>query len=163
VVLVGLRGPVLRGWAVVLQLRLHVPGPADRLVLRDCDKYFLRLDGLGVRDLCRDGDDVLVLAGPSMDLDGPTRLYRWRGAARDRRVSVVRGEQLTRLDVVLPLRPGGGEPPEGHDRAEGVTVLTDADQRSVLVVYDSPADARRRDDGWTVLADVAPLRRTEPR
>ncbi len=158
-VLVALRGPVLRGWAVVLELRLdEVPGRPDRLALRDCDKYFLRLDGLGVRDLCRDGDDLLVLAGPTMDLDGPTRLYRWHGAVRKRKSLVVRGEQLTRLDVRLPLRPDGAEPEEGCDKAEGITLLQDAAEPAVLVVYDTPAAARRQDDG-TVLADVVPLPR----
>ncbi|PRY48378.1 uncharacterized protein DUF3616 [Geodermatophilus tzadiensis] len=159
-VLVGLRGPVLRGWAVVLELRLNeVPGRPDRLALRDCDKYFLRLDGLGVRDLCRDGDDLLVLAGPTMDLDGPTRLYCWHGAVRKRKSPVVRNEQLTRLDVPLPLRPDRVEPEEGRDKAEGVTPLPDAAEPAVLVVYDTPADARRRNDGRTVLADVVPLPR----
>jgi hypothetical protein len=159
-VLVGLRGPVLRGWAVVLELRLdEVPGRPDRLTLRDCDKYFLRLDGLGVRDLCRDGDDLLVLAGPTMDLDGPTRLYRWHGAVRKRKSPVVRDEKLTRLDVQLPLRPDGAEPEEGRDKAEGITLVPDAAEPAVLVVYDTPADARQRNDGRTVLADVVPLPR----
>jgi Protein of unknown function (DUF3616) len=159
-VLVGLRGPVLRGWAVVLELALDdVPERPDRLALRDCTKYFLRLDGLGVRDLCRDGDDLLVLAGPTMDLDGPTRLYRWHGAVQERKLPVVRGEQLTRLDVPLPLRPDGTAPEDGRDKAEGITLLSGAAEPSVLVVYDTPADARRGDDGRTVLADVVPLPR----
>ncbi len=159
-VLVGLRGPVLRGWAVILELRLDdVPERPDRLALRDCKKYFLRLDGLGVRDLCRDGDDLLVLAGATMDLDGPTRLYRWHGAVQERKMPVIRGEHLTRLDVPLPLRPPGTEPEEGRDKAEGITLLPNAAESSVLVVYDTPADARQRDDGRTVLADVVPLPR----
>ena len=41
---------------------------------------FLHLNGLGIRDLVRQGEDVLVLAGPSMDLDAPFALYRWHGA-----------------------------------------------------------------------------------
>lgn len=83
----GLRGPVLRGWAVVLELRPRDDGPG-RLRLDPVHgharyrKHFLGLGGLGVRDLCPDGDDLLVLAGPSMDLDGPVRVYRWRDAAR---------------------------------------------------------------------------------
>jgi hypothetical protein len=69
----GLRGPVLRGWAVVLELRPVVdPDAPERLLLRplaDGRRYrthVLRLDGLGVRDLCPHGADLLVLAGPTM-------------------------------------------------------------------------------------------------
>jgi hypothetical protein len=160
VVLVGLRGPVLRGWAVVLELRLDgVSGRPDRLALGDCRKHFLWLDGLGVRDLCRDGDDVVLLAGPTMDLDGQARLYRWEGAVREREAEVVRGTLLTRLPVRLPVRPDDAEPEEGSDKAEGITLLPDAAEPSLLVVYDSPAEARRRNGGRTVLADVVPLPR----
>ena len=88
-VYLGLRGPVLRGWAFVLELRPYVdPDDPSRLRLRDFAdgppyrKHVLDLDGLGVRDLCPDGDDLLVLAGPTMDLDGPVRIYRWHGGCR---------------------------------------------------------------------------------
>ena len=59
----GLRGPVLRGWAVMLEveleedndqpctLRLNAIGPSDRLYR----KHFLHLGGLGIRDLCAQG------------------------------------------------------------------------------------------------------------
>ena len=153
--LLGLRGPVLRGWAVVVEvapesdpsrpgrLRLGGPRPGYRL-------FFLDLDGLGMRDLCRDGDDVLVLAGPTMELDGPVRLYRWRGAARNRRHTAVRRADLPR---VADLPYGQGED-EGADHAEGVTLLSDDD--ALLVVYDSPAPSRVLPDG--VLADVVRLR-----
>jgi hypothetical protein len=158
--LVGLRGPVLRGWAVVLEvapetdpersgrLRLGGPEPGYRM-------FFLDLDGLGVRDLCRAGDDVLVLAGPTMALDGPVRLYRWRGAARARRHTAVRRDDLARI-VDLPFGQGADE---GTDHAEGVTVLPDDD--AVLVVYDSPSPARTGPAG--VLADVVRLRVPAPR
>ncbi|MCW2636709.1 MAG: hypothetical protein JWQ99_3076 [Blastococcus sp.] len=151
--LLGLRGPVLRGWAVVLEidprsdsagkLRLGGPGPGYR-------KFFLDLDGLGVRDLCRDGDDVLVLAGPTMDLDGPVRLHRWTGAARVRDRTVAWPDDLERL-ADLPY--GRGED-EGTDHAEGLTLLPDG--RTVLVVYDSPSPARQTHSGG-VLADVIGL------
>lgn len=58
----GLRGPVLRGWAVILEveledndqpstLSLKAIGPSDRLYR----KHFLHLGGLGIRDLCAQG------------------------------------------------------------------------------------------------------------
>ncbi|WP_433294869.1 DUF3616 domain-containing protein [Actinoplanes sp. CA-030573] len=148
-VYLGLRGPVLRGWAFVLELRPYVSDDdPDRLRLRDFAdglpyrKHVLDLEGLGVRDLCPDGDDLLILAGPTMDLDGPVRIYRWHGAARSEIPTIVRDTLITReLDVSYG---------EGDDHAEGLSMLgTDR----VLVVYDSPATARLTEDG-AVIADV---------
>ncbi|WP_412752265.1 DUF3616 domain-containing protein [Krasilnikovia sp. M28-CT-15] len=154
-VYLGLRGPVLRGWAFVLEVRPY-PDPADpgRLLLRPFDdgrpyrKHVLDLDGLGVRDLCPDGDDLLVLAGPTMNLDGPVRIYRWRGACQVKMPAVVRGEVLSR-ELELPYG-------EGDDHAEGIGLLAPREQGRVLVVYDSPAAARLTDDG-AVVADVVRL------
>ncbi|GIE70520.1 DUF3616 domain-containing protein [Actinoplanes palleronii] len=148
-VYLGLRGPVLRGWAFVLEVRPYVTEdePA-RLRLRPFEdgrpyrKHVLDLNGLGVRDLCPDGDDLLVLAGPTMALDGPVRIYRWHGAARTEMPSIVRDKLISRE---LELTFG-----EGDDHAEGMSMLGDD---RVLVVYDSPAAARLTEDG-TVIADV---------
>lgn len=148
-VYVGMRGPVLRGWATVLQLAPRAAG--DELALAELPggqryaKHFLDLDGLGIRDLCEHGDDLLVLAGPSMDLDGPVRLYRWPHAAHLDAGSVVRRDEL---QLVLDLPYGCGD-----DHAEGIALLP-GDR--LLVVYDSPA-AHRLPDQHTVLADVVPL------
>lgn len=146
----GLRGPVLRGWAVVLQIRPreHSPGrlQLDPLDGEVCYRlHVLDLDGLGVRDLCPDGADLLVLAGPSMDLDGPVRVYRWRDAVHTDAPGIVRGSALRReLDL-----PHG----RGDDHAEGITLLPGGE---LLVVHDSPAPARLSRPG-TVLADVVAL------
>ena len=85
-VFLGLRGPVLRGWTVVIELQvtersagvfmLDVLGSSGATVRR----HFLELDGLGVRDLVMHGKDLFVLAGPTMDLDGPVFIYRWSNA-----------------------------------------------------------------------------------
>ena len=154
-VLLGLRGPVLRGWAVVLELQPEVhPHQPGRLVLRRFDdgrryrKHVLRLYGLGVRDLCPHGDDLLVLAGPTMDLDGPVHVFRWHGALTGESPQVVRGEDLTReLDLPYGL---------GDDHAEGLGLLGPAEDPRLLVVYDSPSAARLTEDGC-VTADVVRL------
>ena len=134
----------------------EVHGRPSRLALRRDGRayrtYFLDLGGLGVRDLCRVGDVILVLAGPTMDLDGPVRLYRWHGAARARAERVIRGARITRLPGELPI--GTGED-EGRDHPEGITLVPGERGESVLVVYDSPAPARRRGD--VILADVVVL------
>jgi hypothetical protein len=108
-------------------------------------KHFLELGGLGVRDLCPDGDDLLVLAGPTMALSGPVRVHRWRAAAAAG--PVVREAQLPVETVVTHG--------EGTDHAEGITLLGSdpRDPRArLLVVYDLPGPARRP---WpdTLLAD----------
>jgi len=151
-VYLGLRGPVLRGWAIVLELRPEVdPDAPERLLLTPFDdgrpyrKHVLDLRGLGVRDLCPHDDDLLVLAGPSMDLDGPVHVVRWHGALQAELPQVVRGDLLTRE---LDLSYG-----EGTDHAEGIGLLGST---RLLVVYDSPSPDRLIPGGG-VLADVVRL------
>lgn len=154
-VYLGLRGPVLRGWAFVLELRPHAdPDEPGRLRLGEFPdgkpyrKHALDLGGLGVRDLCPDGDDILVLAGPSMDLDGPVRVYRWQDACRSDSPDVVRGDELSRE---LDLAYG-----EGCDHAEGIGLIGPPKDGRLLVVYDSPSPERLL-DGGVVVADVVRL------
>ncbi|MFG2246416.1 DUF3616 domain-containing protein [Spirillospora sp. NPDC048823] len=155
---IGLRGPVLRGWAVLIEIR---PGtdPKDPQRLRllpvgDDDAlyhtHFMDLGGLGIRDLCPHGDDLLVLTGPSMDLDGPVRVMRWRGAAKADAPEIVTSDDLELLGEL----PYG----DGDDHAEGIAVLDepDAPGLGILVVYDSPSPARLTEDGG-VVADVVRL------
>jgi len=139
-VVLGLRGPVLRGWAVLLGLALHVEG--TELVLDGVEKHFVDLEGLGVRDLARDGDDLLVLAGPTMVLDGPARILRLPGAAAAPLPPAVPREEI---GTVAELAVG-----VGCDRPEGLAVLPEG----LLVLHDTPA-AHRLDDE-TLLGDLWP-------
>jgi hypothetical protein len=157
----GLRGPVLRGWAVILEvelkeddkepstLRLKNIGPKDR----PYRKHFLHLGGLGIRDLCVHGPDLLILAGPTMDLDGPVTIFRWPGGAKPEEESMVPASELERvLDI-----PYG----EGVDHAEGFTLFSPdgGKARSLLVVYDSASERRQLGES-TVTADVFNLPRS---
>ncbi|HEU4406414.1 MAG TPA: DUF3616 domain-containing protein [Polyangiaceae bacterium] len=145
-VFLGLRGPVLRGWATVLELRLE-PRKRGRLRLREAGpgrapycKHFLDLDGLGVRDLLPVGDDLLLLAGPTMDLDGPVRLYRWPGAFGSRGPALLARDRLER---VLDLPHG-----EACDHAEGVALAPRPEGGArLLVAYDKPAERRLAGEG----------------
>ena len=157
-IFLGLRGPVLRGWAAILAI-VPETDPTDPFILhlrpatagkrkRRYAKYFLDLRGLGVRELVADGDDLLILAGPTLPLDGTIRLYRLHN-----------GLHLT-ADSLHAQEEGGLEPlfdiprTEKTDHAEGVALFSYFEQDdSVLVVYDSPSEQRRYGP-CGVLADV---------
>ncbi len=151
-IFLGLRGPVLRGWAVMLELELE-PSQTGLLTLRPIaeegrryKKHFLFMNGLGIRDLHRFGEDLLILAGPTMDLDGPVHVYRLTGGDR------LQENVLNYPELVLDIPYGNRD-----DHAEGITPFKDvAGVSSLLVVYDSPANARLVGDGG-MIADVFKL------
>ncbi|TNY37491.1 DUF3616 domain-containing protein [Thermomonospora catenispora] len=156
---IGFRGPVLRGWAVLVEIRPKThPDDPGRLKLRRIDgderyrTHFLDLGGLGIRDLCPDGDDLLILAGPTMALSGPVRVLRWRGAAKAAAPGIVHRSELDHLGDL----PHG----DGEDHAEGIAVLDESHGPgpTLLVVYDSPAAARLTPDGG-IRADVVSFAR----
>ena len=77
-VVLGLRGPVLRGRAVLLDLNWS----SDEGFMAENDgdtvsyeKMFVDFDGLGVRDLCRRGEDLMILAGPTIPMPAPYRVH----------------------------------------------------------------------------------------
>jgi hypothetical protein len=150
-IFIGLRGPVLRGWAGILEVAVNTDtAESSRLNLKNIGpegrlykKHFLNLNGLGVRDLCVDGDDLLILAGPTMNLDGPVAVFRWPGALESSDEQLIFSDGLEQVFTV----PNG----IGFDHAEGMTLLTDP--KRLLVVYDSPGGARRISDS-AVKADV---------
>jgi hypothetical protein len=156
-VFIGLSGPVLRGWAVILELELKEgEGNASNLELKKIGredrryrKHFLQLGGLGVRDLCVRGTDLLILAGPTMDLDGPVTVFRWPGGTEPEGESLVFAD---RLPIVMQIPYG-----RGTDHAEGMTLFGE-DARSLLVVYDSASKERKKEIN-AVEADIFDLPR----
>lgn len=155
---IGLRGPVLRGWTVILEVvpKEDKNDPA-KLKLKPIGshghpyrKHFLQLGGLGVRDLCVQDDDLLILAGPTMNLDGPVAVYRWPGGAKPEEESIVPAGKLEQLlDVPYGV---------GVDHAEGMSLFSidGGEARQVIVVYDSASKSRQPGDD-TMLADVFTL------
>ncbi|AZC30635.1 hypothetical protein C4K38_2675 [Pseudomonas chlororaphis subsp. piscium] len=146
--LLGLRGPVLRGWAVLLEIEPELnDDSSETLVLKKIGpegrryrKHFFALNGLGVRDLCVSGDDLLILAGPTMDLDGPVTVFRWRGGFASDEELVVFAEQLERVLEV----PFG----QGDDHAEGMCLFDVGEEagEGLLIVYDAVAPRRKHGD-----------------
>ena len=147
--LVGLRGPVLRGIAVVLDLQLDgiEPSGSSTLTLAGQRCRYLQLNGLAVRDLAvvPGSDDVLVLAGPTMTVAGPCYLYRWRNALRPQeprsgaRITVEEPEPLLWIRDGRPGRPG-----QGSDKPEGLEVQRKGGRLLAWVAYDDPTEARRQ-------------------
>ncbi|HEY9706888.1 MAG TPA: DUF3616 domain-containing protein [Oculatellaceae cyanobacterium] len=152
-IFIGLRGPVLRGWAIVLEVEVKATSPKSLKLKEIGDKgklykkHFVKLDGLGIRELCFDGQDLLILAGPTMDIDGPVKVFRLENGFNSD--NLFSWEPQPILDL-----PYG----EGNDHAEGITLFNAiAQQPSILVVYDSPSPKRILDEAAAVMADVFPL------
>lgn len=149
-VALGLRGPVVSNHAVLLELEIDAK-KSGRLTLRDTPaKRLLDMEGLGIRDLKRRGDDLLILAGPTTSLSGPVALYVWRDWVHDPVQDRAR-VRLHRPERVLDLPFG-----RGCDHPEGLALWNDAGSE-LLVICDSPATARLSDDGRTIAADVYAL------
>ena len=154
--LLGLRGPVLRGWSALLEIAVETHSDQLRLAPLDDSgtllrKHFLQLDGLGVRDLHFSGDDLYILAGPTMVLDGEIRIFEWTAArpllAANR--DPVRFESALTESVSLPHG-------RGTNRAEAICDLPAAlsgHKPSWLVLYDAPG-ADRKEGDYTVFGDL---------
>jgi len=154
--LLGLRGPVLRGWSALLEIAVEARGDQLRLLALDDSgtllrKHFLQLDGLGIRDLHFSGDDLYILAGPTMVLNGDIRIFKWPLAKSVTKANrePVRFETALTESVSLPHG-------RGTNRAEAICDLPPAlaaGKPSWLVLYDAPG-ADRRDGEHAVFGDL---------
>jgi len=145
---------VLRGWAIVLEievepvaddphaLQLKPIGPDGRCYR----KHFLALDGLGLRDLCFYGDDLLLVAGAMMEVAVPMRVFRWRQPlAADSDSLTAQGNSLHYLfNLSQATAP---------DRSEGIAVLPYFQENGLLVIYDTP-EVNRGPQPGEIYADV---------
>ena len=155
--LLGLRGPVLRGWSAFLELAVEPDGDTLKLAPLDDEgtllrKHFVQLGGLGVRDLHLDGDDLFILAGPTMVLDGAIRVFRWAGAQQVLAANTepVRFESKACVEVIS--LPHG----IGANRAEAfceVPASLTRGKPTWLVLYDAPGPDRREGE-HTVFGDL---------
>ncbi|MFC5270671.1 DUF3616 domain-containing protein [Adhaeribacter terreus] len=152
---IGLRGPVLRGWAMILEVEIE-ESKSEHFKLKPIGengefykKHFLHLEGMGIRELRVVGHDLLILAGPTMDLDGTISVYCWKNATKQKPEAIVHRKELERLFDV----PHGSGETSGQDKAEGMTLY---DDNHVLIVFDSPTDKRKHGDNG-VKADIYKL------
>jgi hypothetical protein len=114
-------------------------------------KHFLQLDGLGVRDLHFSGDDLYILAGPTMVLNGDIRVFKWPAA----RPLLAANREPVRFEEALtesvPLPHG-----RGINRAEAICDLPPAlseGKARWLVLYDAPG-VDRKDGEHAVFGDL---------
>ncbi|NJO10285.1 MAG: DUF3616 domain-containing protein [Leptolyngbyaceae cyanobacterium SL_1_1] len=155
-IFLGLRGPVLRGWAIILEIELEEAEPGF-LALKDLGKgtlyrkHFVDLNGLGVRELCLHKGDLIILAGPTMALEGAMQVFRLRDAL-DHSKDTLWDQDSGALEVLfdLPFTLGS-------DHAEGLALFSClGHDNGLLVVYDSP-DPARLPDKKSLFADVFQL------
>ena len=124
--LIGFRGPVLRGNHVpVMDIDYENP--------KGYQLAFVRLEGQGIRDIVTLKHGFLILSGPMNDVPGSYRLWWWDGAdqipGKGRNV-----EAAVMLGVVST--PGGA-------RAEGMALLKQTDAYADLVlVYETNTAAQ---------------------
>jgi hypothetical protein len=152
-VALGLRGPVVATHAVLLEATIQAKA-SGKLKLKGAPfKRLLAMEGLGIRDLKRCGDDLLILAGPTTSLSGPCALYRWRDWANQPAQDVER-VRLHRPERILEIPFG-----RGTDHPEGLALWGEKDgtARQILVIYDSPSKDRLDAKRGTIEADLFDL------
>ncbi|MEI4469947.1 DUF3616 domain-containing protein [Frigidibacter sp. MR17.24] len=150
----GLRGPVLRGHAVVIEMRMKLTGKGHLKPRRiDGDrryrKHLIPTGGQGIRDLTIDGRDLVILTGPALAGDGAAEVLLWRGALDHEAGATHPPERVTRL-AGLPYRGG-------LDHPEGLVPWPEAarDGRPAwLVAYDSPDPVRLGHGPTCITADI---------
>ena len=161
----GLRGPVIDGWACVLEIAVSAHSRrASELVFRKLPgstrstqsvryrKHFLDLEGAGIRDLCLAGRDLLILSGPPRRGKGKAHVHRWKDALAVKRDSMIERRELPKL---LELPYG-----ETKNHPEGITVVGQRRNRLLLmVIYESVDKDERagRSAMWATLHTLALL------
>ncbi len=156
----GLRGPVLGGWAIVIEILLEdiAPGFMGLAAIDDDNslyrKHFLDLQGLGVRDLCFHGSDLLILAGTTLSLNGPSAIFRWAGALNATGDTLLAGAKLPAI-VEFPYK---SEMETLNKRPEGFTLYShDKKSTALLVVYDLAGMVGKPEEN-DLQADLFPLK-----
>jgi uncharacterized protein DUF3616 len=115
---VGLRGPVVDNTAIIAALRLTAQ---FTIVETSVFLHFINLDGLGVRDLARSKEGIMILAGPVNSADGPFALLRWRPRHT---ANIQTPHHIMHFQ-------------SGTDHPEGICALRRGNADGLLVVYDT--------------------------
>ena len=150
-VALGMRGPVIQTYAVLLEFHMKERSTTELTIDGPVYKRMIDLEGLGIRDLKRMGDDLLILAGPTTSLDGPCAVYRWRNWISDppaHKHTVC----LHRPERIIEIGFGRGE-----DHPEAMAILEGEGRPRLLVICDSPAARRFSPDKRMLACDLFQL------
>jgi hypothetical protein len=150
-VFLGLRGPVIASFAIIIELHLEEDGQGmlvpKKIGERAYRLYAVNLGGLGVRDLLFDGERLLVLSGTSQKAESIQRVFAIDPLPE---AGGVLGKDQVKVLLTLPTSGWG-------DHAEGIALLDDEGPKRLLVAYDSPSDTRLVKDKDRLEADVFTL------
>jgi hypothetical protein len=154
----GLRGPVLRGWAIILEIEVEESEPGILTLKpigaegRAYKKHFVYLNGLGIRELCWWKDELIILAGPTMVLEGEMQVFKLKHALTQSADSLS-DEETGNLKVLFDLPFTVGK-----DHAEGLALYSCFGQSpGLMVVYDAP-DENRKVEANSIYMDVFRLK-----
>lgn len=151
-ILLGLRGPVVGTFALIVEVALKRTGKGHLKPrkLEDGRRYRLHaldLGGHGIRDLLIDEGRLLILSGPTADIDGRQVVHVLEDFARTLagRVSADMLKPAFELPILADC-----------DHAEGIAKLSRDGRDYLLVAFDNPAPGRRRGD-YALAADLFPF------
>lgn len=149
-VLLGLRGPVVGGLALIVALRVREEGDHGLKLARFADGrrhrlQALDLGGQGIRDLVfRDGR-LVVLSGATMSLDCLQSVFAIENYSSDRKAY-----DAAELSRIIPDLPVVG----GFDHAEALDIMGTGGTQRLLVAYDRPSPSRIDPDTHRLTADL---------
>ncbi len=152
----GLGGPVLNDYAVVIEVQFKLKKKGRRLKLRKIGKHderyrkhFFNLDGSGVRGCYTDPADghLYILAGPTVNYESHGAIWGVQGGIRDQHTDIFHElERLFDVGSTAEIAPGS-------DMAGG---LSDHVGGGQLVAYASSADSA--EELWAEVVDAADIR-----
>ena len=150
--ILGLRGPVLRGWALIVRLEMKetAAGELKPVKREDGRRYAIHaldLRGQGIRDLAWDGDRLLILSGAISDHEALQSVFVLDPSDFDR--EVIGADRLPSI-LDLAIQRGG-------DNAEGLEVVGEGADRRLMIVYDSPHNHRTDADEGRLTGDLFTL------
>lgn len=148
-VLLGLRGPVLRGLALLVRLEMEEKddGLLKPRKLDDGRRYALHavdLNGQGIRDLAWQRDRLLILSGATTDLEALQSVHALEDFGADRQV--YKRDAIGRV-LDLPIL-------RGSDHAEGIALIEVDGAERLIVSYDSPHNQRTDAEAQKLRADL---------
>ncbi|MGE0424010.1 MAG: DUF3616 domain-containing protein [Reyranellaceae bacterium] len=154
IALVGLRGPVIDGLAVLIEVKIRDHHARGLKVVGAPRFHLLDLDGFGVRDLEWRGKDLLILAGPTMTRQKESALFRWNDAWKDIKQG---GKSVVEVHGIQEI--GSLPMPEEHSGPEVITRIAE-EEPEYMVLRDGVGRARLCNNDGTP-TDLGPVYRTE--